>query len=83
MPKVSLGKPSFFEISVHVSPLSVLFHNAEPSPPLLKEYGVRFARQVEAYKIRGLLGSKVRSTAPAWLFTNSFFFHVFPPSVLL
>ena len=64
IPNVSLGKPSFLEISVHVSPLSVLFHNAEPSPPLLKLYGVRCARHVEAYNILGLFGSKTKSTAP-------------------
>ena len=34
--KVPVGKPSFLEISFQVSPPSVLFQRAEPSPPLSK-----------------------------------------------
>jgi len=36
IPKVSVAKPLFFEISFQVSPLSVLFQSAEPSPPEFK-----------------------------------------------
>jgi hypothetical protein len=65
IPTVPLGSPSFFVISVHESPESVLFHRPEPAPPLSRLYGVRSTRHVLANRMRGLRGSKARSTAPA------------------
>ena len=82
-PKIPLANPSFFDISSQVSPLSILFQSAEPPPPLLKLYGVLLKFQVDAYRIRGLVASIIKSTAPAFSFTKSFFSQVFPPSVLL
>ena len=35
-PRIPFAKPSFELISIHVFPSSVLFHKAEPSPPLFK-----------------------------------------------
>ena len=77
------GNPFLVEISVQVSPLSVLFHKAEPSPPELKLNGVRRTRHVEAYKILGLVGSIIKSTTPACSLANKVFLQVLPPSVLL
>ncbi len=81
IPKVSVGNPLFFEISFQVLPLSVDFHKAEPSPPLIKLYGVLRECQVEAYKMRGLLGSNVKSTAPASSVAKSTRSQFAPPSV--
>src|SRR5690349_20901798 len=81
IPHVPLGKPFAFEIFSQVSPPSLLFHNAEPSPPLDNSYGFRWTRQVEAYKMRELLGSMMRSTAPARSLTNKTCFDVLPPSM--
>ena len=83
IPKVPSGNPLLVEISVHVSPLSVLFHKAEPSPPEFKLYGVLLILQVEAYNTLGFVGSIIKSTTPACAFENKVLFHVFPPSILL
>ena len=80
IPQIPPGSPLFVDILVQVSPSSVLFHKAEPSPPLDKLYGVLLIFQVVAYKTLELFGSIIKSTTPASLFANNFLFHVFPPS---
>src|ERR1044071_4840598 len=55
-PFVPLGKP-LPVISFHVLPPSVVFHSAEPGPPLSSEYGVRFRSQLDAYSTSGFDGS--------------------------
>ena len=65
----------------HVSPPSVDFHKAEPSPPLSRLYGVLLIFQVDAYIILGLLLSILISTAPDLWFAYKTFFHELPPFV--
>ena len=81
IPQRPLGNPLREEILVQVSPSSVLFHKAEPSPPLDKLYGVLLIFHVVAYKTLGLFGSKIKSTTPASLFANNFLLQVLPPFI--
>ena len=84
MPQVPDGNPLLAEILVHVSPLSVDFAYCTTQPP-----DSRIRRpsdsQVLAYIIRGLLGSRHRSTAPTVSLTNNtfFFFRFFHHRVVL
>jgi hypothetical protein len=48
MPRVPFGMPLLRDSSFHVSPPSVDFQSADPSPPLSKKYAPRRKRQVEA-----------------------------------
>ena len=48
MPSVPFGMPLLREISFQVSPPSVDFQSAQPSPPLSNVYGVRRKRHVDA-----------------------------------
>ena len=64
IPQIPSGKPLLEEILVQVSPSSVLFHKAEPSPPLDRLQGVLLTFQVLAYKTLGLFGSIIKSTTP-------------------
>src|SRR5437667_2715351 len=82
IPSVPFGIPLLRDSSFQLSPPSVDFQSAEPSPPLSNEYGERRKRQVDAYRMRGLVGSKVRSTAPASRLTKRMRSHVLPPSLL-
>src|SRR5436190_19893262 len=81
-PLVVSGKPPPL-ISVHVAPPSVVFHNAEPGPPLRRKYGPRIRSQLEAYNVLGSRGSMTMSMKPARSLTNLMSCHVCPPSVVL
>src|SRR5690606_7861709 len=81
IPHTPFGKPWLSVMFVQVSPPSVLFHIAEPSPPLSRLYGVLLIRHVLAYIMRGLFGSKQRSIAPASALANNVRFQVLPPSM--
>src|SRR6185436_79063 len=68
--------------SVHVVPPSVLFHSADPGPPLLSEYGVRRRSQLAANRMFGSFGLIAMSMNPALSLTNFTSCHVLPPSVV-
>ena len=81
-PLIPSGKPPPFT-SVHVVPASVLFHSAEPGPPLFSEYGVRSRSQLAANRMLGSFRFIATSTNPALSLTNFTNCHVVPPSVVL
>ena len=83
IPNVESGNPLLRDISFQVFPLSSLFHNAEPSPPELKLYGVLLTFQVEAYIILEFVGSIIKSTTPESSLAYKILFQFFPPSTLL
>src|SRR5436189_35966 len=66
MPSVPFGIPLFVLMFFQVSPPSVDFQSAEPSPPLSRLYGVRRTRHVDAKRMRGFVGSIARSPPPAY-----------------
>src|SRR5579862_46665 len=74
------GKPSCRR--VHVSPPSVDRHRPLPFPPLSSFHGKRRTCHMPAKRTLGLPGSITRSPVPVVSFTNSTFFHVWPPSVV-
>src|SRR6476660_2213348 len=76
------GKPPPL-ISFHERPPSVVFHSAEPGPPLLRKYGPRERSHDAAYKVFGSRGSIATSMKPALSLMNFESSHVFPPSVVL
>src|SRR3954453_8729322 len=80
IPSVPFGIPLLRDTSFHVSPPSVDFHSAEPSPPLSKKYAPRLKRHVDAYRMRGFDGSMFRSTAPESRLTKRIRSQFLPPS---
>ena len=80
---VSVGKPLFWNL-LPGFPNSVGAFQGPNPPPLLRECRGTTARSnVEAHRMRGLLGSRVRSVAPAFSLAKSTRFQVVPPSKLL
>ena len=63
-----------------MSPPSVLFQMPLPGPPERIFQGWRVWSQNAAYRMRGLVGSMLRSLAPASSSTKSTFSQLFPPS---
>src|SRR6476620_10115138 len=82
LPNGFAGMPGLNEISFHVSPPSVLFHNPLRPPPVFMPHGMRWNFHIDARRMRGFVGSMVRSIAPVESFRNSTFFHERPPSVV-
>src|SRR5215204_3663050 len=82
LPNGRAGRPGLNEISVQLSPPSVVFQSPLRPPPWFRLHGVRWNFHIDANRIRGLVGSIVRSIAPVESSRNRTFFHVRPPSVV-
>src|SRR5205823_3016866 len=80
LPLMPVGSPGLSLRSIHVSPPSVDCHRPLSGPPLEICEKLRYACQIDAYRMRGLVSSIDRSTAPALSLLNSTFRHVAPPS---
>src|SRR5215211_4038099 len=81
-PSGLFGMPGLKLISFHVSPPSVLFHSPLRPPPAFMPHGVRWNFYIDADRIRGFVGSMVRSIAPVESLRYSTLRHVLPPSVV-
>ena len=74
--------PGLNVISFHVSPPSVVFHSPLRPPPAFMPHGMRWNFHIAAKRMRGFVGSIVRSIAPVESLRKSTFFHELPPSVV-
>src|SRR5215510_197924 len=79
-PLMPVGRPGLLVSSTQVAPPSVDLYRLLSGPPLERLQGVRCTSQSAAYRIRGLLGSRDRSMAPAFALRNSTCSQVLPPS---
>src|SRR5436190_23891290 len=82
LPNGLAGMPGLNVTSFHVSPPSVVFHSPLRPPPEFIPHGVRWNFHIDANRMRGFVGSIVRSIAPVESLRNSTFLHVLPPSVV-
>src|SRR6185295_13365592 len=82
LPSGLFGMPGLNVISFHVSPPSVVFHRPLRPPPAFMPHGVRWNFHIDAKRMRGFVGSIVRSIAPVESLMNRTFRHVAPPSVV-
>src|SRR3982750_2290585 len=80
LPNDFAGMPGLNGTSFHVSPPSVVFHSPLRPPPAFIPHGVRWNFHIDANRMRGFVGSIVRSIAPVESLRKSTFFHDFPPS---
>ena len=80
LPNGPSGSPGLFETSSQVSPPSLLRHSPLSGPPLLRFQKLRRTCHIAANIRRGLLGSMLKSPAPAFSLLNRTFSQLFPPS---
>ena len=82
MPIIARGMPGLNVTSVQVSPPSVVFQSPLRPEPASIPHGLRWNFHVLAKRMRGFVGSRLRSATPVLSFTYSTFFHDLPPSVV-
>src|SRR5688500_5385103 len=80
-PISSFGRP--VPVFVQLSPPSVLLKKPPSREPLMIVHGFRSSRDIHANTTFGLPGMSSTSMAPVLSETNSVFFQVRPPSVVL
>src|SRR5438552_11538765 len=82
LPSGFFGMPGLKVISFQLSPPSDVFQRPLRPPPAFIPHGVRWNFHIDAKRMRGLLGSMVRSIAPVESLRNRTLFQVRPPSVV-
>src|SRR2546423_959420 len=82
LPSGFFGMPALKVISRQVSPPSVVFHRPLRPPPELMPHGMRWNFHIDANRMRGFVGSIVRSIAPVESLRKRIFSQLFPPSLV-